>query len=191
MKKIAIFASGNGSNAERITQYFSEKKVANVCLILTNNQNAGVLERAKKLNVPAVVFNRNDFSNTNKINDLLVANKIDLVVLAGFLWLVPLNILQTFHNRIVNIHPALLPKYGGKGMYGARVHEAIIEAGDKQSGITIHYVNEKYDEGQVIFQASVDIDSTDSPDSLAAKIHELEYAHFPVVIEEVVKSWQT
>ena len=191
MKKIAIFASGNGSNAERITQYFSEKKVADVCLILTNNQNAGVLERAKKLNVPAVVFNRNDFSNTNKINDLLVANKIDLVVLAGFLWLVPLNILQTFHNRIVNIHPALLPKYGGKGMYGARVHEAIIEAGDKQSGITIHYVNEKYDEGQVIFQASVDIDSTDSPDSLAAKIHELEYAHFPVVIEEVVKSWQT
>jgi len=191
MKKIAIFASGNGSNAERITQYFSEKKVADVCLILTNNQNAGVLERAKKLNVPAVVFNRNDFSNTNKINDLLVANKIDLVVLAGFLWLVPLNILQTFHNRIVNIHPALLPKYGGKGMYGARVHEAIIEAGDKQSGITIHYVNEKYDEGQVIFQASVDIDSTDSPDSLAAKIHELEYVHFPVVIEEVVKSWQT
>jgi len=187
MKKIAIFASGNGSNAERITQYFSEKKVANVCLILTNNQNAGVLERAKKLNVLAVVFNRNDFSNTNKINDLLVANKIDLVVLAGFLWMVPLNILQTFHNRIVNIHPALLPKYGGKGMYGARVHEAIIEAGDKQSGITIHYVNKKYDEGQIIFQALVDIDSADTPDSLAAKIHELEYTHFPMVIEEVIR----
>ena len=190
MKKIAIFASGNGSNAERITQYFSEKKIADVCLILTNNQNAGVLERAKKLNVPAVVFNRNDFSNTNKINDLLVANKIDLVVLAGFLWLVPLNILQTFHNQIVNIHPALLPKYGGKGMYGAHVHEAIIEAGDKQSGITIHYVNEKYDEGQVIFQATVDIESTDTPDRLASKIHELEYAHFPVVIEKVIQKIQ-
>jgi len=191
MKKIAIFASGNGSNAERIFNYFAQKKSAEVCLILSNNPNAGVLQRAERLNVPAVVFNRSDFSHTNKINDLLIANKIDLVVLAGFLWLVPLNILQTFHNKIVNIHPALLPKYGGKGMYGMRVHEAIIESGDKHSGITIHYVNEKYDEGQIIFQADVAIESEDTPDSLAAKIHILEHAHFPVVIEGVLKDMKT
>ena len=191
MKKIAIFASGNGSNAERISQYFSQIKVADVCLILTNNPNAGVLERAERLNIPAVVFNRNDFSSTNKIIDLLVTNKIDLVVLAGFLWLVPNNILQAFRKRIVNIHPALLPKYGGKGMYGERVHEAVIASGDGQSGITIHYVNEKYDEGQIIFQAKVEIDASDSPATLAAKIHELEYAHFPVVIEKVLRNMKT
>jgi phosphoribosylglycinamide formyltransferase-1 len=186
MKKIAIFASGNGSNAEQITRYFSQKESAAVCLILTNNPNAGVLERAKGLNVPAVVFNRAEFSHTDTIKDLLLDHKVDLVVLAGFLWLVPFSILQAFHNRIVNIHPALLPKYGGKGMYGMHVHEAVIDSGDPKSGITIHYVNEKYDEGQIIFQAEVDIEPTDTPESLASKIHELEYAHFPVVIEEVL-----
>jgi len=186
MKKIAIFASGNGSNAEHITRFFRQRKTADVHLILSNNSNAKVLERAKKLSVPAVVFNRSDFSNTNKISDLLVANKIDLIVLAGFLWLIPLNILQSFRNRIINIHPALLPKYGGKGMFGMRVHEAVIDSGDKQSGITIHYVNEKYDEGLIIFQAKVAVDTTDTPESLASKIHELEYAHFPVVIEKVL-----
>ena len=187
MKKIAIFASGNGSNAERIFNYFAQKKSAEVCLILTNNQNAGVLQRAKSLSVPTVIFNRIDFSKSDKVINLLLTHKIDLLVLAGFLWLIPTNILQAFHNRIINIHPALLPKYGGKGMYGARVHEAVIEAGDPISGITIHYVNEKYDEGQIVFQAEVDIDLNDTPDSLAAKIHELEYAHFPVVIEKIIQ----
>jgi phosphoribosylglycinamide formyltransferase-1 len=186
MKKIAIFASGNGSNAERISRYFLHKKSAEVSLILTNNPAAGVLQRAKNLGVPTVIFSRDEFSHSEKIRDLLLEKDIDLLVLAGFLWLVPVNILQAFHNRIINIHPALLPKYGGKGMYGMRVHEAVIDSGDPKSGITIHYVNEKYDEGQIIFQAEVDIEPTDTPESLASKIHELEYAHFPVVIEEVL-----
>lgn len=187
MKKIAIFASGNGSNAEHISRYFLDKKTAEVCLILTNNPNAGVLTRARKLKIPAVVFSKEEFLHSDKIINLLLAYEIDFIVLAGFLWLVPLNILQTFRNRIVNIHPALLPKYGGKGMYGERVHEAVIASGDSKSGISIHYVNEKYDEGQIIFQAEVAVEPTDTPDSLASKIHELEYAHFPVVIEKVIE----
>lgn len=187
MKKIAIFASGSGSNAERITNYFLHRKIAEVCLILTNNPSAGVLKRAKKLGIQTVIFNRIEFSQSDKINELLMSYDIDLVVLAGFLWLVPGSILNSFAYRIINIHPALLPKYGGKGMYGERVHEAVIESGDTKSGITIHYVNEKYDEGQIIFQAEVVVDTVDTAESLAAKIHELEYAHFPVVIEEIVQ----
>ncbi|MCF6170224.1 MAG: phosphoribosylglycinamide formyltransferase [Bacteroidales bacterium] len=187
MKKIAIFASGNGSNAEHISRYFFQKDSAEVHLILTNNPNAGVLARAEDLNISAVVFNREEFSGSDKINDLLLAAEIDFIVLAGFLWLVPLNILRAFRNKIVNIHPALLPKYGGKGMYGSRVHEAVIASGDSKSGITIHYVNEKYDDGQIIFQAEVAVKPTDTADRLAAKIHELEHAYFPVVIEEVVE----
>ncbi len=187
MKKIAIFASGNGSNAERITDYFVKRKLAEVSLILTNNPTAGVLRRAKKLGVPSVVFNRKEFSQSDMISGLLLDKQIDLVVLAGFLWLVPKNILTAFRHRIVNIHPALLPKYGGKGMYGEHVHKSVIDSGDKRSGITIHYVNEKYDDGQIIFQAEVSVEISDTPDSLAAKIHELEYTHFPEVIEEILR----
>ena len=186
MKKIAIFASGNGSNAERITRYFNQNKAAEVCLILTNNPQAGVLARAQNLAVPTFVFNRNEFLHSEKVLEILLEKEIDLLVLAGFLWLVPANLLKAFHNRIINVHPALLPKYGGKGMYGMHVHEAVIRSGDPKSGITIHFVNEKYDEGQIIFQAEVDVEPSDSPESLAFKIHELEYAHFPVVIEEVL-----
>ncbi len=186
MKRIALFASGNGTNAERIVRYFTVEKTAEVCLILTNNSEAGVLERAKRLGIPSVVFSRDDFYKSDKILSLLKNNKVDLIVLAGFLWLVPANILQSFQNRIVNIHPALLPRYGGKGMYGKHVHKAVIDSGDKSSGITIHYVNEKYDDGQIIFQAEVAVESGDTPDSLASKIHELEYKHFPVVIEKIL-----
>jgi len=187
MMKIAIFASGNGTNAERIASYFSKGELARVSLILTNNPEAGVLKRAEKLSVPTVVFSRKEFSKTKDIVNLLKANEIDLVVLAGFLWLVPSNILQAYPDKVVNIHPALLPKYGGKGMYGNHVHEAVIAAGDGQSGITIHFVNEKYDDGNIIFQSKVDVDQSDTADTLADKIHDLEYAHFPVVIEELIQ----
>lgn len=187
MKNIAIFASGNGTNAERIATFFKNKEDANVGLILTNREDAGVIERAKRLQIPCVIFNRSTFNQTDKIVAILKENQIDLVVLAGFLWLVPKNILETYPNRIVNIHPALLPKYGGKGMFGHYVHEAVIASGDKTSGITIHFVNEKYDDGQVIFQKKVEIDKGETPDSLAEKIHKLEYRYFPEVIESLLQ----
>lgn len=184
MKNIAIFASGNGTNAETIIRYFQKSDAVNVSIILTNNTNAGVIDRAQSLNVEVFVFNRDIFYNSNKVLDLITRNNIDLIVLAGFLWLVPEDILDRFENRIINIHPALLPKYGGKGMYGMGVHEAVIAASEKQSGITIHKVNKHYDKGQIIFQTEVDIDENETPDSLASKIHELEHQHFPKVIEK-------
>jgi phosphoribosylglycinamide formyltransferase-1 len=187
MKKLAIFASGNGTNAERIADYFAENKEVAVSLILTNKKNAGVIERAKRLGIEVVVFDRHTFYETDSIISLLKKHNIHLVVLAGFLWLVPQNILHEYRNRIVNIHPALLPKYGGKGMFGHHVHEAVIASGDKTSGITIHFVNEKYDEGQVIFQKEVEIDPGDTPDMLAQKIHGLEYRYFPEVIEKLLE----
>lgn len=186
MKYIAIFASGNGTNAEHIVKYFMNNPGVNVGLILTNNPKAGVLIRAEKLGVETVVFNRDTFYNTNDIVDILEINNIDLIVLAGFLWLVPQNILKNYRNRILNIHPALLPKYGGKGMYGHHVHEAVIGAGEKKSGITIHYVNEKYDDGQIVFQKKLDVLPGDTPDDLASRIHELEYEYYPKVIAKVI-----
>ena len=188
MKNIAIFASGSGTNAEQITKHFEKNKSANVSLILTNNKNAFVLERARKLDIPSRIFSRDEFYKSDNILDLLKSNNIDLIVLAGFLWLVPDNLLKEYPNRIVNIHPALLPKYGGKGMYGAKVHEAVIESGDKESGISIHYVNEKYDEGEIILQAKVKVENDDTPDSLAGKIHVLEYEHFPKVVEQLLEN---
>ena len=188
MKRLAIFASGNGSNAQAIAEYFSESSEAGVVLILSNRRDAFVVERAKALNIPVRVFNREDFYQTEVITQLLIDEKIDLVVLAGFLWLLPPSLIHAFPDRIINIHPALLPNYGGKGMYGGKVHTAVIEAGDKESGISIHYVNEHYDQGQVIFQARCFIEANDTPDSLAAKIHQLEYAHFASVIHQVLKT---
>ena len=188
MKNIAIFASGNGTNAERIMDYFSDNDEINIRLVLTNNPKAGVIARAEKFGVPCRVFSREEFYNTDKIDKLLAENNIDFIVLAGFLWLIPSSIIQSFPNRIINIHPALLPEYGGKGMYGHHVHEAVIANGEKQSGITIHYVNELYDEGNIIFQATCEVKEDDTPDSLAARIHELEYAHFPVVIEKLLEN---
>lgn len=186
MKRIAIFASGSGTNAEKIMQFFKDHPGARVGLVLSNKKDARVLERAARFDVPTRVFDRHEFYETDSILDLLKEKNIDLIVLAGFLWLIPENLIEFFPDRIINIHPALLPKYGGKGMYGARVHEAVIAAGDKESGITIHYVNPRYDEGKIIFQAKCKVEPGDDPDSLASKIHQLEYEYFPKVIENLI-----
>ncbi|HLF34662.1 MAG TPA: phosphoribosylglycinamide formyltransferase [Cyclobacteriaceae bacterium] len=185
-KKIAIFASGSGTNAENIIRYFRKAKSAEVIIILTNNKDAYVIERARKLGVECLVFNRNTFYETEKILDILKKPGTDIIVLAGFLWLVPGYLLRSFPGKIINIHPALLPKYGGKGMYGHVVHEAVIRSGDPESGITIHYVNEKYDEGTIIFQTRCAVQPGFTPNDLAEKIHELEYKYYPEVIEKVL-----
>jgi phosphoribosylglycinamide formyltransferase-1 len=186
MKKLAIFASGNGSNAQRIAEYFKSHPEIRVSLILSNKPEAYVLQRAKNLNIPSVTFNREAFYKSDRILNALIDHRIDFVVLAGFLWLVPHNILRTYPGRIVNIHPALLPKYGGKGMYGSYVHQAVIDNGEKETGISIHWVNEHYDEGEIIFQTKVKVNPEDTPESIAEKVHALEYEYFPVIIEQEV-----
>lgn len=185
-KNIAIFASGSGTNAENIIKHFNLNSKAIVSKIYTNNADAGVINRATSLNVPVFIFNKEDFKLSNVILDDLLSEKIDLIVLAGFLWLIPENIIANFKNKIINIHPALLPKYGGKGMYGNFVHTKIIEMREKESGITIHYVNDKYDDGNIIFQAKCEISINDTPESLAKKIHELEQKYFPIEIEKLL-----
>jgi len=186
MKRISIFASGSGTNAENIINYFSSNPGVSIPLILANKPDAYVLERAKKYNIPTYVFNRETFYNTDDVSNKLLEVNTDMIVLAGFLWLVPDIILKSFPDRIINIHPALLPKYGGKGMYGMRVHETVIASGDKETGISIHFVNEKYDEGKIIFQAKCQIEEHDTPDTIAQKVHALEYEHFPKVIERLL-----
>ncbi len=186
MKKIAIFASGSGSNAENIIQYFAQKPQFCVKSVFCNVPDAYVLERAKKYRIPSFVFNREEFRNPDKVFRQLQEQEIDFIVLAGFLWLMPSFITAAWPNKIVNIHPALLPAYGGKGMYGHHVHEAVIAAGEKESGITIHYVNDHYDQGAIIFQAKCPVLPTDTPDDLAARIHELEYRYFPEIIEKTI-----
>jgi len=187
MNNIAIFASGSGTNAENLIRFFRTSQFGRVQVVLTNRSDAGVIDRAQALEVESLVFTREQFYSSNEVLDLLIERDIDYIVLAGFLWLVPENLLIPFENKIVNIHPALLPKYGGKGMYGSRVHRAVIEAGESESGIAIHYVNPEYDEGDIIFQARCDIEPGESPDSLAEKIHELEYKFFPTVVENLLK----
>jgi phosphoribosylglycinamide formyltransferase-1 len=186
MKNIAIFASGSGSNAENIARYFRSHTLVNVSLVLSNKPDAYVLQRADKLGIPYFVFTREQFYHSEDVLDTLKKYDIGFIVLAGFLWLVPENILKAFPGRILNIHPALLPKYGGKGMYGERVHKAVRESGDRETGITIHLVNEKYDDGQIIFQARCDVDMDDTPESIAEKVHQLEYEYFPKEIEKFV-----
>ena len=186
MKKIAIFASGSGSNAENIIQYFAQKPQFCVKSVFCNVPDAYVLERAKKYRIPSFVFNREEFRNPDKVFRQLQEQEIDFIVLAGFLWLMPSFITAAWPNKIVNIHPALLPAYGGKGMYGHHVHEAVIAAGEKESGITIHYVNDHYDQGAIIFQAKCPVLPTDTPDDLAARVHELEYLYFPQIIAETI-----
>ena len=186
MKNIAVFASGSGTNAENIIKYFSNRNSAKVTLVLTNKRNAYVLKRVEALKIDTVFFDREDFYAADKVLQYLLSCNIDFIVLAGFLWLVPGNIIEKYSGRIVNIHPALLPLYGGKGMYGDIVHKAVIESHDKESGITIHYVDNIYDNGSIIFQARCNVDSADTHESLAHKVHALEYEHFPRVIEELV-----
>ena len=186
MKRIVILASGSGSNAENIITFFREHEQVMVSTVLTNKNTAQVLERCKRLKVPALYFNKTAFSDTNTILKFLMAQKPDLIVLAGFLWKIPEKLISNFPNKIINIHPALLPKYGGKGMYGNKVHEAVKKNGEIETGITIHYVNENYDEGAIIYQAKTTVLATDTSEHIAKKVHALEYAHFPKVIEKLL-----
>lgn len=186
MPRLAVFASGSGSNAQRIIEYFSLHPTVAIPVILCNKPDAFVLKRAELLGVPSVVFNRTSLYDTGFVEKTLRSFAIDYIILAGFLWLVPQSLLAAYPGRIINIHPALLPKYGGKGMYGMKVHEAVIASGDHESGITIHHVDAHYDEGRVIYQAKCPVDKGDTPDMLAAKIHDLEYRYYPEVIEKIV-----
>jgi phosphoribosylglycinamide formyltransferase-1 len=184
MKRIAIFGSGAGSNAENIIKHFEDHDDARVWLVVSNRKNAGILDRATRLGVRTMVLTP-DGDDAGLVRKLQEA-RIDLIVLAGYLKLIPQALLEAFPNRIINIHPALLPDYGGPGMYGMRVHEAVIANGEAESGITIHFVNESYDEGEIIFQDTVDIEEGDSAEDLAYKVHQLEYRHYPGVIESIL-----
>lgn len=186
MKNIAILASGSGTNADNIIRFFKPHPTIRVAVVISDNPRAGVHARAAALDVPSLTFSREEFRQADAVLSALEEYNIVFVVLAGFLMKVPTALINAFPARIVNIHPALLPKYGGKGMYGMFVHRAVIAAGETESGITIHYINDDYDEGDIIFQASCPVTPDDSPDDLAQKVHELEYKHFPVVIEKMV-----
>ena len=187
MKRLSIFVSGNGTNLQRIAEYFADNKDVEIANVVCNNPQAYSIERAKKLGIPLRMITKQDFKSEAFVEELQSLG-IDLIVLAGFLWKVPEAFIKAFPKRIVNIHPALLPKYGGKGFYGEHVHEAVVAAKEAQSGITVHYVNELYDSGEIILQARVSLDENETPDSLAAKIHQLEQAYFPVAIEQVLKT---
>ena len=186
MKKIAILASGSGTNAERITRYFAAHPSIRVDMILSNRADAYVLRRAETLQIPTKVFTREELADANGVAALLQSREISLVVLAGFLWLVPPAMLKAFPNKIINIHPALLPRYGGKNMYGSRVHQAVIDAGETESGITIHRVDEQYDRGEILFRARCPVRPNDTAETLAKRIHRLEHYHFPSVIEQLL-----
>jgi phosphoribosylglycinamide formyltransferase-1 len=188
MTNIAIFASGSGSNAENIVNYFASHQEINVAMIISNRFDAYVHERAKQLGVPSFTFKKTDFDNGTDVLNKMAEYEIDFIVLAGFLLKVPHSIVEAFPNSIINIHPALLPKYGGKGMYGDNVHNAVKNAGEKETGITIHYINENYDEGDIIFQAKCEVSGLDSPEDIANKVHLLEQRHFPKIIEETVRN---
>ena len=188
MTNIAILASGNGSNAQRIAEYFQHHPDIHIKLVISNNPKAFVLTRAAHLGIPFQVTDRKKFYETDEILTLLQQADISLIVLAGFLWFVPGNILKAFRGRIINIHPALLPKFGGKGMYGEHVHEAVIKSGDKESGISIHHVNENYDEGDIIFQARCPVLPGDTIETLAARVHQLEYRYYPEVIRKIIQT---
>ncbi len=185
MKNIVIFASGGGSNAEKIMHYFKNKTGFSVNAVYTNNPDAGVIDKAKAYNVPVVVFNREEM-NSGIVLENIRQYSPDIIVLAGFLWKFPAAIIAEYPDRVINIHPALLPKYGGKGMYGINVHRAVLENKDKESGITIHYVNNNYDEGNVIFQKAVLLEQCTTPEEVAAKVLTLEHEHLPMVIEELL-----
>ena len=187
MKNVAIFASGSGTNAENIARYFSKSETVKVAVVLSNNKNVGVHARVNKLGIPSFVFSRDEFVEGTPILAKLAEYQIDLIVLAGFMNKISDALLTAYPGKIINIHPALLPKHGGKGMYGMHVHEAVVAAGEKESGITIHYINENYDEGDIIFQAKCEVLPADTPEEVATKVHALEYAHYPHVIDDLLK----
>jgi len=186
MTKIAIFASGAGSNAENIIEHFQGVEGVEVVLVLSNKKEAYVLQRAAKHSVPTFVFSKEMMQNSTKVEDVLSKSNASIIILAGFLLKIPVSLVKLFPNRIVNIHPALLPKYGGNGMYGMNVHRAVVTNKEKKSGITIHYVTEQYDEGEYIFQASCEVLSSDSPEIVQQKVQELEIIHFPTIIESIL-----
>jgi phosphoribosylglycinamide formyltransferase 1 len=186
-KRIAIFASGSGSNAQKIMEHFKRSTEAEVVLVLTNNPDAYVLQRADSFEIPSHVFDRHEFYQTDNVLDLLKNLDIDLIVLAGFLWLIPQNLIREYPGRMINIHPALLPKYGGKGMYGDHVHQAVMANNETEGGITIHYVNENYDEGEFIYQAKYRIDKDDSLEMVKFKGQQLEHLHYPRIVEGIIK----
>ena len=186
MKRIVLFASGSGTNAENIIQYFQNKGTGEVIAVLTNKRDAAVIDRCNALNTPALYFNRSTFKQEDLLLDILQSMRPDLIVLAGFLWKIPPAIVAAYPDKIINIHPALLPKYGGKGMYGKKVHETVLANGDSVTGITIHYVNEIYDDGAIIFQQSTAIDPDDKLEQVVAKVHALEYRYYPQVIEDLL-----
>ena len=188
-KRIAIFASGSGSNAQKIMEHFKYSDDAEVSLVLSNNPDAYVLQRADNFEIPTHIFDKSEFYITDNVVDILKRLDIDLIVLAGFLWLVPENLLRAYPNKIINIHPALLPKHGGKGMYGDRVHKAVLAAGDEEHGITIHFVNENFDEGEVIYQGRFKVEKDDTLETIKFKGQQLEHLHYPKVIENLLKKY--
>ncbi|MBC7914615.1 MAG: phosphoribosylglycinamide formyltransferase [Pyrinomonadaceae bacterium] len=190
-KRIAIFASGSGSNAQKIMEHFKKHNDAEVAIVLTNNPDAFVLQRADNFEIPTHIFNRNEFYKGDTVLSLLKNLQIDIIVLAGFLWLIPENLLQAFPNKIINIHPALLPKYGGKGMYGDHVHKAVISNKEEESGITIHFVNENFDEGEIIHQSRFRIEKGNDLELIKFKIQQLEHLHYPKVVEQLLKKMKS
>jgi phosphoribosylglycinamide formyltransferase-1 len=184
MRNIAVFASGSGTNAENIIRYFAGSRSIRVAVVLSNNRKVKVHERVNKLGVPSFVFTRDEFAAGTPVLEKLAEYGVDFIVLAGFMNKISAPLLRAFPGGIINIHPALLPRHGGKGMYGMHVHEAVIAAGEKESGITIHYINENYDEGPLIFQTACPVLPADTPEDVAAQVHALEYAHYPRIIEE-------
>jgi phosphoribosylglycinamide formyltransferase-1 len=190
-KRIAIFASGSGSNAQKIMEYFKKHHDAEVSIVLTNNPEAYVLQRADNFEIPSHIFDRQEFTKTEEVANLLKNLQIDLIVLAGFLWLIPENLLKAFPNKIINIHPALLPKFGGKGMYGDKVHQSVLDAHEEESGITVHFVNENFDEGEVIHQSRFRIDEDDDIEMLKFKGQQLEHLHYPRVVDQLLKKMKS
>jgi phosphoribosylglycinamide formyltransferase 1 len=190
MNKIAIFASGSGSNAQNIAEFFKNSDGVKIDCILSNRTDAYVLERAKSLEIDTLTFSKEDFYDSKNVLHFLQLRGVDFIILAGFLWLIPKYLIEAYPKKIVNIHPALLPKFGGKGMYGMKVHQAVVDAKEPESGITIHYVNEKYDDGDILFQAKCPVEATDTAEMVAEKVHALEYKHFPAVIEKIIADLQ-
>lgn len=190
-KRIAIFASGSGSNAQKIMEYFKKHNDAEVAIVLTNNPEAYVLQRADNFEIPSHIFDKHEFYKTDDVVHLLKSLQIDLIVLAGFLWLIPQNLLAAFPNKVINIHPALLPKFGGKGMYGEKVHQSVLDAGEEESGITIHFVNEHFDEGEAIHQSRFKIEEGDDLEMIKFKGQQLEHLHYPRVVEQLLKKMKT
>jgi phosphoribosylglycinamide formyltransferase-1 len=186
MKRIVIFASGSGTNAENLIKFFHNRENASVIQVLSNNPHAKVLDRCKKLNISALSFNKIAFTESDDVLQILKNSQPDLIILAGFLWKFPEKILAHFPNKVINIHPALLPKYGGKGMYGMHVHRAVVNNKENETGITIHYVNDQYDEGTIIFQAKCEVETSDTAEDIAEKIHSLEMRYFPEVVNSLL-----